>query len=397
MTALAVLGGVAEMTPKTQGTAYEASSARAFHVGPPGVLMSTVGPALDNPRVVSVILAPYLRVGSAPLQIGQWEAIPAGHLQRNQAASDLAFDQARGLLDLYQRSRRVPGGYGVFFRRGHRLVGEDFRTKGLSTLRRVILVALLDRNPSDIAGDDTINAGHQAWTSDNVDVIGHYIQPEGYVAARYGMMTQQLVGGLKVGDEHSEIAPPIEMPFPMMGATPDAFYCGALWDVLTRDTDEVRRLTAAIDWLDLAWRNTPSTTHDVRILILKSAFEALLGHGDQLRHQRPALSALMDKPNARRRPRAWTDHHGQPQGPVDMTDLEWWFTRFTFLRNAIAHGRHPTRREIRHGKHWQLWIAEYRLRQAIKEVVAQHGHPLVRMNAFDRAFALATQRYRLNS
>ena len=87
MTALAVLGGVAEMTPKTQGTAYEASSARAFHVGPPGVLMSTVGPALDNPRVVSVILAPYLRVGSAPLQIGQWEAIPAGHLQRNQAAS----------------------------------------------------------------------------------------------------------------------------------------------------------------------------------------------------------------------------------------------------------------------------------------------------------------------
>ena len=80
-----------------------------------------------------------------------------------------------------------------------------------------------------------------------------------------------------------------------------------------------------------------------------------------------------------------------------MTDLEWWFTRFTFLRNAIVHGRRPTKGELRHGRHWQLWIAEYRLRQAIKEVVAQHGYPLVRMDAFDRAFALATQRYRLNN
>ena len=47
------------------------------------------------------------------------------------------------------------------------------------------------------------------------------------------------------------------------------------------------------------------------------------------------------------------------------------------VRNAIAHGRRPTKRELRHGRHWQLWIGEYRLRQAIKEVVAQHGHPLV--------------------
>jgi hypothetical protein len=346
-------------------------------------------------EVAPIILAPYLRVGQAPMQIGPWVAIPAGQLQRSQTDSDLALAQAQGLLELYQRSRRVPQEYGVFFRRGRRLVGERFTTRDLPTLRRAILVGLLDGNPSDIAGHDTLNAGHQTWSSDNVDVLGHEIEEDGYVSARYGAMTQQLVGGLRIGDEQSEIAPPIETPFPMLGRTPDSFYCNALWDVLSRETDETRRLTAAIDWLDIAWRNTPSTTHDVRVMVIKSAFEVLLGRGDQLRHQRAALSALMDEPTARRRPRRWIDHDQQQRGPFEMTDLEWWFTRFTFLRNAIAHGRRPTGRELRHGRHWHLWIAEYRLRQAIKEVVAHQGHPLVRLDGLQRFTALWLQEHGL--
>lgn len=72
-----------------------------------------------------------------------------------------------------------------------------------------------------------------------------------------------------------------------------------------------------------------------------------------------------------------------------MTDLEWWFTRFTFLRNAVTHGRQPMPRDLRHGRHWHLWIGEYRMRQVIKEVVARHGHPLVRVDGLDRALMQA--------
>jgi len=80
----------------------------------------------ENCAMVSVLLAPYLRVGQAPIPIGPWTAIPAPQLRREDTSSDLAFQQAQGLLALYQKSRRIPQGYGVFFRRGRRLVGEIF-------------------------------------------------------------------------------------------------------------------------------------------------------------------------------------------------------------------------------------------------------------------------------
>jgi hypothetical protein len=162
--------------------------------------------------------------------------------------------------------------------------------------------------------------------------------------------------------------------------------------VLNADTDEIRRLLGAIDWLDLAWRNTPSTTYETRILMLKSAFEVLLDRGDRLDDQRSALSALLDPPRPRRRVRRLTTLQGQPREEA-MSDLEWWFTRFTFLRNTIIHGERPTAAQLRHGRNWHLWIAEYRLRQAIKETVARHGHPLVRLDPLDRAVELAIQRY----
>jgi hypothetical protein len=139
-----------------------------------------------------IFLVPYLRVGNEPLDVGPWKAVPASELSRAHTSSDVVTDQARGLLALYQRSRRVPDGYGVFLRRGRRLIGEDFTTKDLLTLRRVLFVALIDGNPSDVGGSDTMNAGHQTWTSDNVDIIGHGVDPNGYVTTRYGSMVQTL-------------------------------------------------------------------------------------------------------------------------------------------------------------------------------------------------------------
>jgi hypothetical protein len=198
--------------------------------------------------VTDVLLAPYLRFGSAVTRIGPWEAIPASVLDRNHVSSDLALGQAKGLLELYHRSRRMREGFGVFFRRRGRLVGQPFTMRNVSALRRSLMVALVSANPSDVAHDETLNAGHAISTSDNATMIGHRIDANGYVAASYGYLTQSVVGGLRIGDDNSEIAPPIEVSFPILNRPPDTLYADALYDVLTRDTDEVRRLTTAIDW-----------------------------------------------------------------------------------------------------------------------------------------------------
>jgi len=60
----------------------------------------------------------------------------------------------------------------------------------------------------------------------------------GYVSAEYGFMARSLNLGLQIGSEHSEISPPIEVPFPLFGTRLDALYCEALWNVLNADSDE---------------------------------------------------------------------------------------------------------------------------------------------------------------
>jgi hypothetical protein len=79
----------------------------------------------------------------------------------------------------------------------------------------------------------------------------------------------------------------------------------------------------------------------------------------------------------------WTTLRGRPHSE-GMSDLEWWFTRFVFLRNAIVHGDEIPPGQFRFGRQWQIWIAEGRLRDAIKETVARAGFPRIRIDRFDR-------------
>ncbi len=82
------------------------------------------------------------------------------------------------------------------------------------------------------------------------------------------------------------------------------------------------------------------------------------------------------------------DLAGAPQIEV-LNDLEWWFTKFTRLRNSIAHGDEVRPTNHRWGRSRHLWVAESRLRAAIKETVASAGHPDVRLTPFERATRLA--------
>jgi hypothetical protein len=169
----------------------------------------------------------------------------------------------------------------------------------------------------------------------------------------------------------SEIAPPAEQPFPMMAAAPDQEYVEALFAILATGDPRAARLTAAIDWLDLAWRNTTSVNEGTRILLLKAGFEALLAAGHTLPPQRAALASLLGAEAGRRRWYTPLDQHGKPRSREQMTALEWWFSRFTWLRNAIAHGnRTPTGKDWVHGRVRHYWLADHWLRAAIRAEVA---------------------------
>src|SRR5262249_15631782 len=123
----------------------------------------------------------------------------------------------------------------------------------------------------------------------------------------------------------------------------------------------------------------PSVTYDMRIVLLKAGFETLLAVGDKLEHQRRALTALLPQHGPERRLRPDTYLDGRPN-PQVMSALEWWFTRFTYLRNSIVHGEPVTPRARRHGRNSHLWLAEHYLRHAVRETVVRAGFPDLRFD-----------------
>jgi hypothetical protein len=242
-------------------------------------------------------------------------------------------------------------------------------------LHRALLVAVLETNTTPWRGrNGDPNWGWRTATSDCLFIVWHSVNPDRWVVSRTGALIGTLEGGLRIGEPPTEffaneITPPLEQPFPQI-RPPDAGYFDALLEALGNGSLAAGRLAASIDWLDLAWRNTPSLTDTTRILILKAGFEALLGADESLPVQRQALASLLGRKAGRRRPRNITDRYGNPRPSQRMTDVEWWFSRFTWLRNAIAHGRTTTARDWRHGRAFHFWLGDHWLRVALRCRVA---------------------------
>ena len=70
--------------------------------------------------------------------------------------------------------------------------------------------------------------------------------------------------------------------------------------------------------------------------------------------------------------------------PRELTNLEWWFTFFAFLRHDIAHGEEISPRQHEWNAQSHLFLGESRLRQAIKQTVANAGHPTVLLDPYAR-------------
>jgi hypothetical protein len=113
-------------------------------------------------------------------------------------------------------------------------------------------------------------------------------------------------------------------------------------------------------------------------MALKTGFEVLLEASDMW-ELRDRLSDLLDADDEPRSSRTWPRRDGSPQ-IAELTDLQWGFQTFTFLRNDIAHGHPITATRFTHDTGQPLlFLGEWWLRRAIFETVAGTGHEDLRM------------------
>jgi hypothetical protein len=326
---------------------------------------------------MEVLLYPYLPLVERH-RAGPWELIPTADLLDEDAHTPDRAELIRRLVRMYRLPENTQG-LGALARKHDGKVGDEIDRRGMQLLRRAVLLAILDANPSFLTpeGDRTGNEGHAAVTSDNAVGYGHPIEDDGYIAVEYGALATTLVGGLNVNEQEGRIPAPVELRAPMLTPSMERYYLASVYAYCEADTPESRRVLRAIDWLDLAWRNTVSLNLELRIVALKTALEVLLD-SDQLEILRARLAELMDPADAQRRERTWRTLSGR-EIRMELSDLEWWFTQFTFLRNKIAHGDEIHQADFDFEDRNHLWLAEARLREAINEVIARAGYPDVRL------------------
>jgi hypothetical protein len=342
-----------------------------------------------TPLPAHALLFPYLWV-SDRLAVGSYEIIPRGALVAEDFLSQWIGKDVQGLLKMYEMRGTLADRFGCVVRRSDCKIGDRFGREEMRPLRRAVVAALLDRNPPDI-GTNENSPGWHVSTSDNALIYLHQLDGSGHVAVQYGRMVELTVAGLTIGEEHSRIHAPSQLVASFLAPGPDAVYLDALYAVLMAGTPESRRLGRAIDWLDIAWRNTTSIDDDTRVVAIYSGFEVLLDEegADALG---AALSALLEPGAGKTKQPIPIRSRGRRSDirPRDVSDLEWWFTFFAFLRHDITHGNEVSPRRHEWNKQSHLFLGESRLRQAIKQSVADAGFPAVLLDPFERvAQALA--------
>lgn len=251
-------------------------------------------------------------------------------------------------------------------------------------LQQAIDFALINSNPYIFSGD-----GSGVSTSDNSEVFVWPIDvAKRRLATRYGLLVRVTTGGLVIGPELEIPASP-EMHMPFMAARIESpEFVDVLFKVLARHTS-AKHLTiaTAIHWLAKAWRNSESVNWADRLVMLKTAFEALTG-SSQTHIAAAYLRALFEntkmtkqeakdflwKPSEKpTRTFGWKDRGGRVHHDK-VTSLEHWFRSFGEARNTIIHEGVPVKQTYRakrsayNGPYF--FVAERVLREAIRVEVA---------------------------
>lgn len=190
-------------------------------------------------------------------------------------------------------------------------------------------------------------------TADNAEPYFWPVHTTGGIARQYGTLVNTTVAGSGAGLA-GKVIPPNELHLPGR-LTLDQDRVGAVYTVLAQapSDPDARKLRESVRWLLQAWRNTPSLLPAQRLVLLRTAFEVLLGDpGIQLSKEKLArrlasrFEALPVEEQARIDP---GDTLWQPGEPRDLqlsdvsqslgpySDLERWFIGLSAARNKIVH------------------------------------------------------------
>lgn len=337
---------------------------------------------------MDVLIAPYL-ILPEDLDIGDWSYARIGGLESSDALPDHLKGAVMALVEAY-RVDSAGGTIGAIVYPRGREIGSPFERSKMGRLRKAQLVGAISNNPRMALSDEDqqANAGHMAMTTENAVLYGHPLDG----TRSYVIETGSLVRGLSLrsaeeGKALPKVEPPTDLHTPLM-ASFDVDAAQATFEILGQENVVSRRLDRALDWYELCFSNSVAVSQDARIVALRCAFEVLLGVGDETRKVVRATEELLLTDATKK----LTYDAGWAKGPVPGTIDGLWMSKFSELRNGIAHGDEVPPELWQFEGHDQVSLGHDRLLDAVKSFIANAvADQLLRLPLGERGLARAYQ------
>jgi hypothetical protein len=262
-----------------------------------------------------------------------------------------------------------------------------------------VLEELVERN------ENRQYAGWSVGTSDNAEPYIWPLNDDASIAMQYGAIVRTTVGG------SVRVMAPYELNLPL-SLSLDEDRVSALYQVLSEAPIDrgARQLREALRWMLQAWRNTPSVHVEHRVVLLRTAFEVLLAHGEQVNKETLArrlsdrFAELVGEDHVRPGQMLWRPGLERDVVRVEranpkfapFNDLERWFIGFSLARNAIVHDgaspdlEDPTEASVFAGEYW--WVATRVLRDLTLAELHARGHEQLWADSLSRAARAAWAR-----
>lgn len=348
---------------------------------------------MDAPTTV-VLALPYLPLDK-PVRFSGWTVGPLDAADGRWASAEF---EARA-KEFFSKFRDVNGNPiahpSIAFRSERGVDGALPEWREWEALELALTFAALDGNPPYGEGDE----GHWVSTADNAAL---WVQPisirTGSIALGNGLLVTVLAGGWTTADPDFVIPAPLELNIPMRTRI-DPDIAGAIYNVASGAHDGVNaalagRITTAVRLHAKAWRNTKSFGYEDRVVILRTAFEALTDatKGPAARAELERTFRRLRRVGARsdddtehllwkpskRRIRTYT-YTKKGQRCVDrLTDLGHWFSMFGEARHQIVHeGVTPPLMYREPGSAYRgpmFFIGERVLREAVRAALLSFGY-----------------------